>query len=564
MLILLTAPGRLALASETLLLHGHIYTGNPRAPWAAALSVSGSRIDGVGTDEEIVKRGGPKSRVVDLHGRTVIPGIVDSHSHVLWGAFALRGFNLSTPEWTITPDQDERLVEAIRAYAAAHRTEPIVFGRADFSTVPPTTPGHEQLDRALADRPIVILNTSGHAYWLNAAAISAAGVTNRPVADPDEERGVIRDASGNPSGMFFEAAMEIVYRGILARVAEEEQLAMLRVAVHHLNTYGITSVVNATGNLREIGLFARLKERGQLTVRTRTAFGAVAVRQRLTPEFLSALEEARRRYHDAWVSANLVKLFADGSTGLVPPLVYEPHEFADLVVELDKRGYQIMTHTQRIDALHMILDAYQRALETNPPRDRRMRIEHVFLAENADIARFGELGVIAAMQPTFCCSENGSFNYLPQPVPTDQWRSLKSAGATLAFGSDWPCTWPPDPFVGMQEAVTRQVWRAPGLVGVAGEPFDGSAQAGAVATGDSYLPQERLSIQEAVDAYTQGAAYAAFLDDQVGTLERGKEADLAVLSQNILAVPALEISKTRVLMTMVGGRVVYRGEEWKR
>jgi predicted amidohydrolase YtcJ len=549
-----------AAAGDVLFLHGHIYTGNPAAPWAQALSVRGSRIEAVGTDADIAKRRSSGTRVIDLHGRTALPGIVDSHIHVLWGAYALYGFNLSSPDSLITPDQGDQFIAAIKAYAAAHAASSLLFGRADFSTVLPGAPDHELLDRAVADRPIVILNTSGHAYWLNSAAMAAAGVSDRPVADADEERGVVRDASGNPSGVFLEAAMELVSRNILARVPTEEQLAMLRVATHHLNSFGITSVVNATGDLREIGLFATLRDRGQLTVRTRTAFGAVSVRHRLTPQFLSDLDEARRRYHDSWVSAGLVKFFTDGSTGLIPPLVYEAHEYADLVLNLDKLGYQVMTHTQRIDALHMILNAYQRVEETNPPRDRRMRIEHVFLAEKADIPRFGKLGVIAAMQPSFCCSDMGSFNYLPEPIPTDQWRSLEDSGATLAFGSDWPCTWPPDPFVGIQEAATRQIWRSPGLAKVAGEPFDGSAQAGAVLAQGSYLPEERISVEDAVRAYTRGAAYAAFLDDRVGTLEPGKEADIAVLSQDIFSVAPQQINKTKVLMTMVGGKSVY--EAW--
>lgn len=549
------------MAADVLLVHGHIYTGNAKAPWAEALSVSGARIEAVGTDRDIARGKTPKTRIIDLKGATVIPGIVDSHIHVLWGAFALHGFNLSAPDLLITPDQRDLFIATIKTFAAAHPGDHLLFGRADFSAVPPSTPTHELLDAAVSDRPIVILNTSGHAYWLNAAAMAAAGITNRPVADPDEERGVIRDASGNASGVFMEAAMSLVARGILSRVPAEEQLAMLQVATRHLNSLGITSVVNATGDLQEIGLFAALRDRGLLTVRTRTAFGGLSEHHRLTPKFLSELEQARTLYHDDWVSANLVKFFTDGSTGLIPPLVYEAHEYADLIRELDQRGYQVMTHTQRIDSLHMILDAYERAQAANGPRDRRMRIEHVFLAEQADIPRFGKLGIIAAMQPTFCCSDMGSFNYLPDPIPTDQWHSLKSSGATLAFGSDWPCTWPPSPFVGIQEAATRQAWRSPGLAAVAGEPFDGSAQAGAVTTGGTYLPEERITVAEAVEGYTRGAAYAAFLDDRIGTLEPGKLADIAVLSQNIFTVAPETIGKTQVLMTMVGGKPVY--EHWR-
>ena len=153
--------------------------------------------------------------MIDLHGQTVIPGIV-SHTHMLFGAYALHGLNLSTPEYSITPDKPDLLVERLRAYAAAHPDDAVLFGRADFSTVPPTTPTHALLDRAVADRPVVIHNTSEHAFWLNSAALRMAGITDRPVPDRDEERGVIRDASGHPSGVLLEAGMMLANRAVAA------------------------------------------------------------------------------------------------------------------------------------------------------------------------------------------------------------------------------------------------------------------------------------------------------------------------------------------------------------
>jgi predicted amidohydrolase YtcJ len=546
-----------ALASDMLLIHGHIYTGNGLVPWATALAITGSRIEAVGDDAYIQKRRGAHTRVIDLNGRTVIPGIVDSHMHLLYGAIALHGLNLSTPSSSITPDKPELLVERLQAYAAAHPKDRVLFGRADFSTVPPTTPAHALLDRAVADRPVVIHNTSEHALWLNGAALEMAGLTDRPVADADEERGVIRDASGRPSGVLLEAAMQLAVRAIAARVPVEDQLTMVQAASRYLNSFGITSVVNATGDLAELRLYAALRDRGALTVRTRTAFGAVAVQQRLTPEFLANLDEARRLYHDDWVAANLVKFFADGSTGLIPPLVYAPQDYAALVMELDQRGYQLMTHALRADSVHMVLDTYERLEQAHGQRDRRLRVEHADLIEAADLPRFAALGVVADMQPTFCCGEDGA-NFDPaNQIPSDRWQSLEQSGATLAFSSDWPCTWPPDPFVSMQQAVTRQIWRSADTANVAGEPVDGAAQAGAVPTGTLYVPEERISVEDAVRAFTQGSAYATFADTRVGTLEVGKLADLAVLSQDIFAVSPLSIGKIRVTMTLVGGKVVY-------
>jgi predicted amidohydrolase YtcJ len=543
--------------SDILLIHGHIYTGNPKAPWAQALAITGTRVDAVGTDQEILLRRQAKTELIDLHGRTVIPGISDSHTHMWFGALALHGFNLSTPESSITPDSTDALIEKIKAYAAAHPKDKVLFGRADFSTVAPSSPAHELLDRAVPDRPVVIHNTSEHALWVNAKALAFAGITDQPVADPAEEKYVIRDASGHPSGVLLEAAMELVERAVAAQLPLDEKLELLQDAAHYLNRYGITSVVNATGSLAEIQLYAALRDRGQLTVRTRTSFGAVAVNHHLTPEFLADLEKARTLYHDDWVSANLVKFFADGGSGMIPPLTYEPGEYRKLVLELDKRGFQIMTHALRSDSARMVLDTYEEVEKTNGPRDRRLRMEHADIVAAQDLPRFAKLSVLVSMQPSFCCGDIGS-NFDPQDkTPTDRWQTLQTSGAALAFGSDWPCTWPPDPFVGIQEAVTRQVWRSAATSAIPGGLFDGAGQAGSVPTLESYVPDERITVEQAVTAYTRGSAYARFSDDRVGALEPGKEADLAVLSQDIFTVPHDEIGKTRVLMTMVGGKVVF-------
>jgi predicted amidohydrolase YtcJ len=546
-----------ALAGDTLLIHGHIYTGNPQAPWASALSVSGTRIEAVGTDEAVLALRGSRAQVIDLHGQTVIPGIVDSHTHMLYGAYALHGMNLSTPETSITPEKPDVLVERLKAYAAANPHDAVLFGRADFSTAPPTTPSHALLDRAVPNRPVVIHNTSEHALWLNSAALKMAGITDQAVTDSDEERGVIRDASGHPSGVLLEAAMELAARAVAVRVPLEEKLAMVQAATRYLNSLGITSVVNATGDLAEIELYGTLRDRGKLTVRTRTSFGSVAVQHHLTPGFLADLERARQLYHDDWVSANLVKFFADGGTGLIPPLVYTAHDYETLVMELDSRGYQIMTHALRADSVHMILDTYERLEQAHGPRDRRLRIEHADLIDAVDLQRFARLSVIAGMQPSFCCGEEGG-NFDPaDEVPSDRWHTLQQSGAVLAFSSDWPCTWPPNPFVSIQETATRQVWKSADTANIAGEPLDGAAQGGAVATGAIYIPEERITVVDAVRAYTRGSAIAAFSENRVGTLEVGKLADLAVLSQDIFSAPLETIGKTRVVTTMVGGKIVY-------
>jgi predicted amidohydrolase YtcJ len=545
------------LAADKLLIHGHIYTGNPKAPWAQALAVAGTRIEAAGSDLEILARRQVKTEVIDLHGKTVVPGISDSHAHMWIGAMVLHGVNLSMPEFSITPNDPDTLVEKIKAFAASHSDDKVVVGRADFGTTPPAVATHELLDRAVPDRPVIIHHTSEHALWVNAKALAFAGIGDQSVADPDEERNVIRDASGHPTGLLLESAMELVERAVFAALSRDEKLVLLREASHYLNRYGITSVVNATGSLSEIELYAALRDRGELTVRTRNSFGAVAVKHHLTPQFLADLETARSRYHDDWVSANLVKFFADGGSGMIPPLVYDFADYKMLVLELDKRGYQVMTHALRGDSSHMVLDVYEEVAKANGPRDRRFRMEHAEIFPLEDLPRFAKLGVVVSTQPSFCCSDIGT-NFDPQDkTPTDRWRSLEQSGATLAFSSDWPCTWPPDPFVGMQQVVRRTVWHAAATSSIVGGIFDGGGQGGAVPSLSAYLPEESVTVEHAVKAYTFGSAYARFSEDRLGTLENGKEADLAVLSQDIFSAAAGDLAKTRVVMTMVGGKVVF-------
>jgi len=549
------------LAADKLLIHGHIYTGNPKAPWVQALAIAGTRIEAAGSDPEILARRQVKTEVIDLHGKTAIPGISDSHTHMWLGAMVLRGINLSTPEFSITPNDPDTLVEKIKAFAASHPEDKLIVGRADFGTAPPAVATHELLDRAVPARPVIIHHTSEHALWVNAKALAFAGIGDQPVADPDEERNVIRDASGHPTGLLLESAVELVERAVFAALSLDEKLVLLQDASHYLNRYGITSVVNATGSLSEIELYAALRDRGGLTVRTRNSFGAVAVKHHLTPQFLSDLETARSRYHDDWVSANLVKFFADGGSGMIPPLVYDPADYKQLVLELDKRGYQVMTHALRGDSSHMVLDAYEEVAKANGPRDRRFRMEHAEIFPPEDLPRFAKLGVVVSTQPSFCCSDIGT-NFDPQDkTPTDRWRSLEQSGARLAFSSDWPCTWPPDPFVGMQQVVRRTVWHAAATSSMVGGIFDGGGQGGAVPSLSAYVPEESITVEQAVKAYTFGSAYARFSEDRLGTLEDGKEADLTVLSQDIFSAATGDLAKTRVLMTMVGGKVVFAATE---
>ncbi len=536
--------GPMLFASDTVLTNGHIYTANSAGPWAEALAITGDKIDAVGSNAEIERHRTANTKVIDLQGKTVIPGVTDGHVHLWFGALALHGFNLSTPESNITSKDSALLLEKIKAYAAAHAKDPVIFGRVMFITEytnagtsfkkPALT--HDLLDRAVPDRPLVIHDTSEHALWVNQKTLDLAHISDAPFPDPSIEQNILRDSHGHRSGVVMEGAMEIVEQA-LPDPPLQVKFEWLRQAMHYLNSFGITSATMATGSLADIELLGKMRDQGLLTLRTRTAFGAVAVNHHLTPQFLSDLDKARSGYHDSWVSANLVKFFSDG---LTDPPIYKPAEFQKLVVELDKRGYQLMTHSIGVDSARMVLDAYQAAEKINGPRDRRFRMEHADYLDPPDVPRFRELGVIASMQPSFCCSAEE----LGQ-VKIDAWQSLLKAGAMVTFSSDWPCTWPPDPLVGIEEAVTREIQRDVTPRGPVGEIRNGKQA-------------EKLSMEQAVLAYTRDAAYANFAEKLTGALEAGKFADLAVLSSDIFTAKPAEIGKTRVSMTMVAGKIVFQ------
>lgn len=448
---------RTVQASELLLLHGHIYTAAASGPkWAQAIAVTGDHIDAVGTDAEVLRLKTPKSKVIDLHGSTVLPGITDNHVHLWFGSLALHGFNLSTPESNITAENDPQLFASkIKAYADSHPKEPVLIGRAAFSNgVTTPAPDRALLDKIIPDRPLVIHATSEHTLWVNSKALALAGITSKPLADPEVNKYVLRNAKGEPTGVLREAAMEVMEQA-LPDFPIDEKVEIFCAGEKYLNSLGITSVVLATGGLKDLAAYDALRKRGMLTLRTRQAFGAVAVNHHWTPQFLADLEKARTTYHDDWISANMVKFFMDGAPSA--PL-YTTQEYAHIVGELDKRGFQVMSHALSPAAAKVVLDGDEQVEKLNGPRDRRFRMEHAGRVNAEDLPRFAKLGVIPSMQPAFCCYPGG----MPSPYAkgkANQWQSLEKSGAVLEFSSDWPCSWPPSPILGIQQATLRRIRR---------------------------------------------------------------------------------------------------------
>lgn len=519
-------------ASDLILLNGKVYTAADRGKWAEAVAITGDKIEAVGSAADVLKTKTAKTKMVDLKGRMVIPGITDNHTHIWFGSLALTNLNLSTPESNINDTTPELFVAKLKAYAAAHKAQPLLFARAAFTKRP--SPPIALLDEAVPDKPLIVHHTGEHALFVNSKALALAGITDKPLADPVEESYVERDASGRPTGVLREAAQETLERA-LPKMSMDEQVRVLKAGEEYLNSFGITSAVALTGGLEDLRAYDTLRKRGMLTLRIRQAFAAVAVNQQLTPQFLADLETARTTWHDDWLSANIVKFFMDGSSSPATGPLYKAEDYTAIITELDKRGYSLTSHALTAEGLKMALDGYESVQRTNGKRDQRFRIEHGGNIAPEDLPRFAQMGVLISTQPAFCCSAT---------TPSNPWKSLWDSGVPLVFSSDWPCSWPPSPALGIEQAIKRWVRPKVGPNGPEGEKTsDGSP--------------ETLTAEQALLAYTRNAAYANRMEAKLGTLEAGKLADLAVLEQNILEMAPEAIGTTKVTATMVGGKIVY-------
>ncbi len=518
-----------AQASDRVLINGRIYTAaSPK--WAEAIAITGDTIEKVGTNAEVLKTRTAGTEVVDLKGRMVIPGVTDNHTHIWFGSLALTHLNLSNEFENITPEGDRAAyIARIKAYAAAHPAEPVIFVRSLFNH----NPGHglAMLDEAVPDRPLVIHHVDEHWLWVNSRALALAGITDKPLADPVEERFVERDAQGHPTGVLDEAAQAVMLRA-LPPMPMDEQVRILKAGQQYLNSLGVTSAVALSGGLDDLRALDALRKRGELTLRVRQAFASVAVNHHMTPAFFADLETARTTWHDDWLSAKIVKFFMDGDP--TPPL-YKAEDYNAIVQELDKRGYYLVSHALTAEGVKMALDGYQAAQDRNGQHDARMRITHAELINPADMPRFARLHVVVSTQPSFCCNT---------AAPDNPWRTIHATGATMVFDSDWPCSWPADPIAGIEQAANRWIYRHADAHGYIG-PLKSDG-----------LP-ETVTPEQALIGYTRDAAWANHTETRLGTLESGKLADLVVLTKNILDLPGDQIGTARVAATMVGGKLVY-------
>ena len=545
MLLLATLKGVAAPpASDLELFNGRIWTGSQRGPEAEAEACRLGRIVAVGTTAEIRPWAGAGAELVDLKGQRVVPGFNDAHVHFLTG-----GQHLASVQLREARSQEDFRDRLGRFAAKLPKGRWITGGDWDHENWTPAEPPRRALiDPVTPDHPVFVNRLDGHMGLANSRALRLAGIT-RTTPDPPGGQ-IVRDAQGEPTGLLKDAAMDAVYR-VIPPPRPEEVEAALRAAMRYAAQNGVTSVQDMSATPEVLAAYQRLLARGELTVR-------VYGHQPLGGFERLAGIGLRAGFGNEKLKIGGLKAFADGSLGSTTALFFEPYSDAPhttglpseemipeskllaRILAADHAGLQVAVHAIGDKANHIVLGMFEEAVKQNGSRDRRFRIEHAQHLRREDIARFGKLRVIASMQPYHAIDDGRWAEKRLGPERARgsyAFRSLLDAGAVLAFGSDWYVA-PMEPLLGIYAAATRRT-------------LDGQRPEG-------WVPAEKISVEEALRAYTWGSAYAAFDERLKGTIETGKLADLAVLSDDLLSMEPLKLSQARVVLTVFDGRVVYR------
>ena len=541
-----TSTDNKGLAPDLIIHNATVRTMDSRQPTAEAVAIFGNRIVAVGSSKDTKKLAGSRTRSIDARKQLVLPGFNDAHVHFLSGGFQLSSVDLRDA------NSPQEFAERIRRFAERlPRGRWITGGDWDherWSGGP--LPTKELIDSYTPDTPVFVSRLDGHMALANSLALRLAGVTRQTL---DPVGGVIvRDPkTGEPTGVLKDAAMNHVWKVIPASTFEEK-LAAARAATEHAARLGVTSVQDmSTG--ADVGVYQTLLDRGELKTRI-YAVSPLPAWERV------ARTGVRARFGNDMLRIGGLKGFSDGSLGSTTAFFYSPYSDAPdtrglagdemypegamlkRVREADQAGLQIMIHAIGDRANDMILSIFEEISRADSARDRRFRIEHAQHLRPQDIGRFARSKVIASMQP-YHAIDDGRWAEKrigkERAKTTYAFRALLDAGATLAFGSDWTVA-PLDPLLGIYAAVTRRT-------------LDGKNSRG-------WIPEQKISVEQSVRAYTLGSAYAEFADNIKGSITPGKLADLVMLSCDIFKIDSKDIEKVRVVLTVVDGRIVYEGK----
>ncbi len=528
-------------AADLVITNANIRTMDAKRTVARAMAVIGRKIHAIGTDAEMKPWIGPKTKVIDAGGKTIIPGFNDAHVHFMETGYQLAAVDLRDAK---TPQE---FVERIRAFAAKiPKGRWITGGQWDHENwTPNNLPTAALIDAATPDHPVFINRLDGHMALANSLAMRLAGV-DKSVKDVAGGE-IVRDAAGNPTGIFKDAASGYIDRAIPA-ASFEQRLEAAQAATDHAASLGVTSVQDMSASGTEIGVYQELLRRGTLKTRVYNCSPLGDYKR-------WANTGARRAFGDPMLRVGCLKGYADGSLGSTTAWFFEPYldapnstglSMADVtttmrddITNADKAGLQVRIHAIGDKANATILDHYQAVDKANGASDRRFTIEHAQHMRLDDLKRFASQKVVASMQP-FHIIDDGRWAWKRLDAPrlkgTYAFRTILDSGGVLAFGSDSPVA-PLNPILGVYGAVTRRT-------------LDDKNPSG-------WIPEQKITVDETVRAFTWGSAYAEFQDGEKGTLAPGMLADFVVLSEDIFSIDPAKIREITVLKTIVNGKVVF-------
>jgi hypothetical protein len=539
-LLLITVSG-FAQKADLVLTGGVVWTGNEQHPRAEAVAVRQGLLAAVGSADEIAGWIGPETMVIDLRGRLLLPGFIDNHTHFMSGGFQLQNVDLR---------QAKSIREFARLIAERARKSPtrwITGGDWDHDAwVGGTLPTKEAIDSLTPATPVFVNRYDGHMALANSYVLRLAGITKQ-TKDPPGGTIVRNEKTGEPTGVLKDEAMTMVYR-VVPDPTEQEMTDAARLALAEARMYGVTSIQDVSSPA-DVAVYRKLQEKNELTSRMTC---------RLPIAMTEELVRAGLKVHsgDTWVRTGSLKAFADGSLGSTTALFFAPYVSdpgtkglaSDIVLNgqlerwalmADRAGMQLSIHAIGDSANSLVLDIFDKIVKSNPAWDRRFRIEHAQHIQPGDFDRFARLGVIASVQP-YHAIDDGRWAVgrigAERCKTTYAFRSFLDHGVHLCFGSDWTVA-PLNPLLGIYAAVTRAT-------------TDGKNPNG-------WYPEQKVTLDEALKAYTVANAYAAFEENEKGSIATGKLADLVVLSENLLLIPPAHIRDVKVDMTIVGGKVVY-------
>jgi predicted amidohydrolase YtcJ len=530
------AAGGCAEPADTVFLGGKVWTGTGVA--ATAVAVRGGWIVGVGDDAAVSRMAGPRTERIALDGRLVVPGLMDNHTHFISGGFELAGVQLRD---AATPQE---FIRRIAAFTRLHPEAWVQGGTWDHELWGGELPRREWIDSVTGETPVFVSRLDGHMGLANSRALALAGITAETRDPPGGT--IVRDPGGRPTGILKDEAQSLIY-SVIPEPSEAELDRALDAAGRFAVEHGVTHVTDM-GSWAGLEAYRRAAAAGRLPIRVYAAV-PIATWRRLA-EYIA--QHGRGDDRLAW---GAVKGFVDGSLGSTTAWFYQPYDDAPnttgltvtdtaelraQILSADSAGLQVVVHAIGDRANDWLLGVYAEARERNHNGQQRFRIEHAQHLTPQAIPRFGQEGVIPSMQP-YHAIDDGRWAIRrigPERLKgTYAFRSLIDAGARLTFGSDWTVA-PLDPLSGIYAAVTRRT-------------LDG-------ANPDGWLPEQKVTVEEALTAYTRSNAYADYREQDLGTIEVGKRADLVVLGQDILTIDPVAIERVPVDLTMVGGTVVFR------